>query len=139
MSPKINAINFGGAATDEPVSNDLFILDQRTGQRRHKKANEHYSKYVTQLYFSVRAAVESRQVRDLPKKVAEEFCMREWYMVHGDRYELETKLECKERMGESPNFADSAAVAMQAAIKLGFLIESLKVDETSDATTGFMA
>ncbi len=131
MSPKINAINFGGAATDEPVSNDLFILDQRTGQRRHKKANEHYSKYVTQLYFSVRAAVESRQVRDLPKKVAEEFAMREWYMVHGDRYELETKLECKERMGESPNFADAAAVATQAAIKLGFLIESLKVENTS--------
>ncbi len=133
MSPKINAINFGGAATDEPVSNDLFVLDPRTGQRRHKKANEHYSKYVTQLYFSVRAAVESRQVRDLPRKVAEEFCMREWYMVHGDRYELETKLECKERLGESPNFADSAAVAMQAAIKLGFLIESLKVENPNSA------
>ncbi len=129
LSPKINAINFGGAATDRPVSNDLFILDERTGQRRHKKSSEHYSKYVTQLWFSVRAAVESSQIRDFPKKVAQEFAMREWYMVHGDRYELETKIECKERMGESPNFADAAAVAMEGALRLGFLIESLRVED----------
>jgi len=131
MSPRINAVNFGGAATERPVSNDLFIFDERTGQRRHKKANEHYSKYVTQLWFSVRAAVESKQVRDLPKKVAEEFCMREWYMVHGDRYELETKIECKERIGVSPNYADACAVCLEGALRLGFQIERLKV-ETPD-------
>lgn len=129
MSPRINAINFGGAATDRPVSNDLFVLDPKTGQRRLKRCNEHYSKYVTQLWFSVRAAVESRQIREFPKVVAQEFSMREWYFVNGDRFELETKEECKERMGESPNNADAAAICVEGALRLGFQIERLRVQD----------
>jgi len=128
---EVNAVNFGGAATDRPVSNDTFTFDEKTQTRRLKKASEHYSKYVTQAWFSIRQAVESYQVREMPEEVVSELSMREWRFVNGNRYELETKAECKERMGQSPNKADAAAVALEGAQRLGFIIERLKVDENS--------
>jgi len=127
LSPSINAINFGGAATDRPVSNDLFIFDERTQQRRLKKCNEHYSKFVSELAFSVRAVVESGQARTFPLPAAEEFQKRKWTFVYGDRYELESKVDYKERnQSKSPNYSDSVMVAVEGARRLGFVIERLK-------------
>jgi len=127
LSPSINAINFGGAATDRPVSNDLFIFDERTQQRRLKKCNEHYSKFVTQLAFQVRALVESGQARKFPLTAAEEFQKRKWTFVYGDRYELESKIEYKERnQSKSPNYSDSTMVAIEGSLRQGFVIERLK-------------
>ena len=48
--------------------------------------------------------------------------------TNGNRYELETKAECKERMGSSPNKADAVAVMLEGAQRLGFIIERMKVD-----------
>jgi len=127
LSPSINAINFGGSATDRPVSNDLFIFDERTQQRRLKKCNEHYSKFVSELAFSVRAVVESGQARTFPLPAAEEFQKRKWTFVYGDRYELESKVDYKERnQSKSPNYSDSVMVAVEGARRLGFVIERLK-------------
>lgn len=127
LSPDINAINFGGSATPRPVSNDLLVFDERTQQRRLKMASEHYSKFVTELAFSVRAVVESGQARMFPMPAAEEFQKRKWEFVYGDRYELETKDEYKKRtQGKSPNYSDSAMVAVEGARRLGFVIERLK-------------
>jgi len=128
---EVNAVNFGGSATDRPVSNDTFTFDEKTQTRRLKKASEHYSKYVTQAWFSIRQAVESYQVREMPEDVVSELSMREWRFTNGNRYELETKAECKERMGQSPNKADAAAVALEGAQRLGFIIERMKVDDNS--------
>lgn len=126
MSASVNAVNFGGQATDRPVSNDFFIYDEKDKMRRLKKCSEHYSKYVSQLWFSVRAAVECAQIRELPEEAANEFYAREWAFVHGDRYELETKAEMKERLGYSPNYADAASICLEGAQRLGFVIEKLK-------------
>lgn len=127
MSPAINAINFGGTATPRPVSNDLFIFDEKLQQKRLKTCYEHYSKFVTELAFSVRAVVESGQARTFPMLSAEEFQKRKWEYVYGDRYELETKLEYKERTsGKSPNYSDSTMIAVEGARRLGFVIERLK-------------
>lgn len=128
LSTEINAVNSGGVATDRPVSNDLFTYDEITKQRRLKKCSEHYSKFVTEMWFCVRAVVDSRQARNFPRNVAEEFAMREWYFVNRDRYELETKLDCKKRMGQSPNEADATAIAVEGARRLGFIIERLRGD-----------
>lgn len=127
LSPAINAINFGGSATQRPVSNDLFVFDERTQQRRLKMCSEHYSKFVTQLAFDVRMLVESGQARMFPMPAAEEFQKRKWRFVYGDRYELETKLEYKERnQSRSPNFSDSVMIGVFAALKTGFEIKRLK-------------
>ncbi len=124
LSPGINAINFGGVATDRPVSNDLFIFDENTQQRRLKVCSEHYSKFVTELAFAVRDLVMCGQARLFPQAAAEEFQRRKWRYVYGDRYELESKMEFKERnSSKSPNNADSCMIAVEGARRLGFVIE----------------
>ena len=127
LSPAINAINFGGSPTDRPVSNDLFIWDDKLQQNRLKKCSEHYSKFVTELAFSVREVVLSNQARKFPLPAAEEYQKRKWRMVYGNLYELETKVEYKERnQSRSPNYSDSTMVAIEGARRRGFQIERLK-------------
>lgn len=127
LSPAINAINFGGSATERPVSNDLFVYDEKTQQNRLKKCSEHYSKFVTELSFSVREIVLSNQARTFPLFAAEEFQKRKWSLVYGEKYELESKVEYKERNNsKSPNYSDSVMVAVEGARRRGFQIERLK-------------
>jgi hypothetical protein len=127
LSSEINAVNFGGTATSRPVGNDTYIFDDRLKERRLKTCYEHYSRFVTELWFSVRLLVQCRQARKFPREAAEEFGRREWNYVSQDRYELETKDDYKLRNGgESPNNADSLAIAVEGARRLGFEIKSLR-------------
>lgn len=131
FSTLANAINFGGPATDRPVSADDFIYDEKEKKRRLKKCNEAYSKFVTELNYSVRMVVEAQQMREIPESVVREFEMREWYKVTGDRIELETKAETKKRMGQSPDEADWLAIAIEGARRRGFMIEGINLNGTS--------
>jgi hypothetical protein len=129
LSPEVNAVNFGGTATNRPVSNDTFVFDERTRERRPKTCYEHYSKFVTELWFSVRLLVHSRQARKFPRAAAEEFGRREWRYVYNDRFELESKDDYKLRNGgESPNNGDSAVIAIEGARRLGFEIRAMKTN-----------
>lgn len=130
FSPECNAVNFGGPATDRPVSADDWVIDSVTKQRRLKRCNEAYSKFVTELWWSVRMVVESEQMTELPESVMREFEMREWTKVAGDRYELETKVETKKRMGESPDEADWLSIGVEGARRLGFVIRRLPSAQT---------
>ena len=124
LSPAITAVNFGGTATERPVNNELFIFDEKTQQRRLKTSYEHYSKFVSELAFAVRDLVMCKQARLFPMPAAEEFQKRKWRFVYGDRYELESKIEYKERnASKSPNFSDSIMIAVEGARRLGFPIE----------------
>jgi hypothetical protein len=126
MSPDVNAVNFGGAATERPVGNDMMVFDQKTQMRIPKTWYQHVSKFVTELHFVVRLLAQCRQLRKFPREAAEEFGRREWRYVYGDRYELETKAEYKVRYsGESPNHADSLVIACEGARRLGFAIENM--------------
>jgi hypothetical protein len=130
LSPEVNAVNFGGTATQRPVDNETYVFDERTRERRLKTCYEHYSRFVTELWFSVRLLVQCRQARKFPRAAAEEFGRREWRYVSNDRYELETKPEYKLRNnGESPNMADSAAICVEGARRLGFEIRNLRANE----------
>lgn len=129
-SASVNPIEFGGSPTDRPVCNDLFLLDPKTGQRRLKRADEHYSKKVTELWFSLRYAGESKQLRSLPNSVLDELSRREWYMVRGDKYELESKEDYKERYGISPDYGDVAVIAVEGARRRGFQISRLEIKQT---------
>lgn len=124
LSSSVNAVNAGGPATTRPVSDDLFVDDESRGlgAKRLKRCDEHYSKFITEMYFSVRLLVECKQARELPKSVVKEFSEREWVWARGTRYELETKEDFKLRCHYSPNKADAAAIAVEGARRLGFQI-----------------
>lgn len=126
MSPAVNAVNFGGTATERPVGNDMMVFDHKTQTRRSKTWYEHVSKFVTELHFVVRLLAQCRQLRKFPRAAAEEFGRREWQYVYGDRYELENKDKYKLRNGgESPNYADSLVIGVEGARRLGFAIENM--------------
>jgi hypothetical protein len=129
FSPDVNAVNFGGSPTKRPVSADEYVIDRETGAKRLKRCDEHYIKFVTELWFSVRLAVMGRQIRELPRDVAEEFYLREWTKEKGDRYELEKKEDTKDRTGVSPDLGDWLAILIEGARRLGFMIESLPEHE----------
>jgi len=122
IGTEVNAVNFQGPATNRPMAADEFVFDKTTNTRRLKLCNEAYSKFVTELWWSVRLIVESGQMREIPEEVVEEFSMREWTKVSGDRYELESKRDMKERIGYSPDYADWCAIACEGARRLGFSI-----------------
>lgn len=132
MSPEVNAVNFGGTATERPVDNNTFVYDQRIQARRLKTWYEHVSKFVTELWFVVRLLAQCRQSRMFPREAAEEFGRRIWNYVSNDRYELETKDDYKLRNGgESPNHADSLVIAVEGARRLGFTIENIPDGDTA--------
>lgn len=133
MTSAINAISFGGPATPRPVCNDLFVKDPQTGNRRLKTCHEHYSKFVTELWFTVKELVDSGQARNFPMPTAEEFEARTYEWVSGDRYEIETKADFKKRMSYSPNRADAAVIAVEGARRLGFVIERMKTGEEEES------
>ena len=126
MSPDVNAVNFGGTATERPVDNSTFVWDERTQSKRLKTWREHVSKFVTELWFVVRLLAQCRQARMFPRAAAEEFGRRIWSYVSENRYELEKKEDYKLRnSGESPNHADSLVIAVEGARRLGFTIEAI--------------
>lgn len=124
-SAYVNPVEFGGRPTERPVTADHYFTDPVTKERRLKRCDEHYSKFVTELWFSVRYATESSQLRGLPEDVMDEGAMREWKMVKGDKIEIETKAEMKERMGRSPDLFDWLATALEGARRLGFQIQRI--------------
>ena len=123
-SAECNPVEFGGPPTERPVCKDMFVYDQKTRGRRLKTCAEHYKKFVTELWFSVAYAIEAEQVRELPEDVMEEGAMREWRLV-GDKKEIETKEEMKERVGRSPDLFDWLAIAVEGARRRGFEIDRL--------------
>lgn len=123
--PGVNAVEFGGPATQRPVSQDHWTFDQELHVRRLKRCDEEYKKFVTELWFSVRYAIMSGQVRELPRETMAEGCQREWRTVQGDRHELETKAEMKERTNKSPDLFDALAIAVEGARRRGFQISKL--------------
>lgn len=133
-SAMTNPVEAGGKATDRPVSLDTYIVDPKTKVKRLKKCVEHYSKLVSEFWFSVRYAVQSQQIRGMTEEVLEEFCMREWDRVAGDRIEIEPKQDMKERTGRSPDLADWCAGVLEMARRKGFQISKL-ANEAERKTT----
>ncbi len=129
-SAYVNPVEFGGKPTDRPVSASLKIRDKDTGQMRLKLCSEHYSKFVTELWYSVRYVIEAGQMRELKDDLIDEGARREWKMVKGDKIEIETKEDMKERVNISPDLFDALATGIEGARRMGFLIGSLDTGTT---------
>lgn len=116
-------IDSGAQPSDRPVRHDLFIIDNN--QRRYKRCDEHYSKFVSELWFSVAEVIQSKQLRELAKPTMQEGCMRMYSVVKGSKLEVESKDDMKERMGKSPDLFDQLAIGVEMARRLGFKIERI--------------
>lgn len=130
-SAQCNPVEFGGTATDRPVSNNLFTYDPATQHRRLVLCREHYDRFVSELWYQFRYAVESSQVRSLPEEVMDELCMRKWERTKNNRISVETKQKMKERIGRSPDLGDWACLCLEGARRLGFEIQKLPNGEVT--------
>lgn len=117
-SPEVEAVDCGGTPTDESVSADI-----------PKSCKDYYSKRISQIWFSVRLAVEAGQVRGLTEGAVLEFSSREWTVVGANKIEVEPKLKMKEKIGRSPDEADAIAIGFWGARQRGFQIARLKPDK----------
>jgi hypothetical protein len=137
-SNNCNPVEFGGAPTKRPVTMDTFTIDRVTQQRRLKRCDEHYSKFVTELWYSLRYAIEADQMRGLPEDVMNELCMRQWESVANDKKEAESKLEMKERTRKSPDLGDWAAIILEGARRRGFQISRLGGEPKKDSSPSWL-
>src|SRR5262249_13868031 len=94
-SPNVRPIDFGGPASNRRVSGNIDRL-----------CRDYYSKFVTELWFSLRLTVESGQFRGMTEDVMLEGCTREWTMVAGNKIEVEPKEVMKGRTSRSPDLFD---------------------------------
>ena len=121
-------VDSGGRPTSRAVRSGLFV-DQADsyGQiiKRLKRCDEHYSKFVSEAWFSVRYVIEAGQMRDLPEDVMMEGCGRKYEPVAGNKIEVEPKDKMKERGLKSPNKFDALAIAVEGARQRGFVIGKL--------------
>lgn len=97
-SPDILRVEFGGRASDDPVSD-----------ANPRKASEEYLNRVSELWYSFRVLVQNGQVRELDDLAAQEFCKR-FYDMRGNYIRVESKSEMKARTGKSPDDADAVVV-----------------------------
>lgn len=100
-------VEFGGAPSDKPSSS----ADPRP-------ANEVYDRRVTELWYSCREFLISEQLKGLVDDDIIQFCSRE-YTIKKPKYVLDTKEECKEKIGRSPDDADAICVLVELARTLG--------------------
>jgi hypothetical protein len=80
------------------------------------------------MWFSVREAIESEQIRELDNDTMDEGCLRIYKTVKGDRLEVEPKDEFIERTGKSPDLFDATAILVEGARRRGFKINRIGVE-----------
>ncbi|HEX6827223.1 MAG TPA: Hint domain-containing protein [Nitrospiraceae bacterium] len=110
-SPSVNSIDFGGQPSDRPAIGGIDVT-----------CKNYYSKFVTELWYSLRLTIEAGQFRGMTNDLMYELCCREWKRVSGNKIEVETKEDTKRKVGRSPDLADFAACALEGARQRGFII-----------------
>lgn len=114
-SVQVNSIDCGGKPSERNVSANIPV-----------KCCDYYSKFITELWFSVRLTIEAEQFRGMTEEVMLEGCQREWKMVGANKTEVETKEEMKAKTGRSPDLFDALAIGIEGARRRGFIINRLR-------------
>lgn len=107
----INKCNFGGAATERRVKNS-----------DSEAANELFDRFVSELWWSVRAWMEEGLVGGVTghfKDLREQLCARQYETVKDKKISIEPKKEMKERLGYSPDEADAFAMLIELLRRKG--------------------
>lgn len=122
-------IDSGMQPTRRPVRFDLFV--EENGVKRLKRCDEHYTKFITEGWFSVREAIESGQVRNLDLATIKEGQSRKFTKNNQAKFEVEPKEDMKKRLGRSPDLFDNLMVGVEGARRLGFQIKRLGITTTA--------
>jgi hypothetical protein len=122
FSSKVQMVDFGGKPSEEMVSSDIQI-----------PCREYYLNKVTELWYSTRLVIDSGQFRQLDEETMREGCMREYTKSNaGNRIQVETKAEFKEKSGFSPDRFDALVTGIEGAKRLGFRIKRQRPEPTDD-------
>lgn len=132
------AVDSGARPSKRPVREDLFVEEK--GVKRLKRCDEHYSKFVSEMWFSVRMAILCQQMRGMLPDVIAEGCARIYEMASGNKVEVESKNPSdpkkkdtlKRRLGKSPDLFDCLVIGLEGARQRGFKIRRLGSSKDSD-------
>lgn len=113
-------VDSGMKATSRPVRFDLFVEDGNG--KRLKRCDEHYTKGISELWFSVREAIQSQQIRGMDMETVQEGQSRKFTRNNQAKIEVEPKDEMKKRLGKSPDYFDNLAIGVEGARQMGFKI-----------------
>lgn len=106
-SPDFLRVQFGGAASDRPVSASKKV-----------PAKHLFASRVSELWFCGKELVRCKQLKNIPNEVAKEMCLRQYDTIkgeHGLRMRAEAKLDYKRRNGHSPDHADAYFIMLDLA------------------------
>lgn len=117
-------VQFGGKASDRRVS----MNSRLTGE-------ELYMNRVSEIWFVGKELLRTRQIYGLTADLAKEMCGRRYEMVKSGtlRVKVESKIDLKQRVGQSPDMADAAFIALDLARARHGLVA---VDPPKDTDTG---
>jgi hypothetical protein len=113
-SAYVVGVEFGGKPSERPVT--WIPLAQKV------LCCDYYSKFVSELWYSVRLTIESRQFRGMTEEMMAEGCMREWGLVSSNKVEVEPKEKMKIKCGRSPDLFDGLVTGVELARRHGFVI-----------------
>lgn len=126
-SPEFLRVQFGGRASDRPVS----------ASKRTPACDLFYNR-VSELWFGGKELIRCKQIHGIPNEIASEMCMRAYDTVKGTnglRMRAESKNTFRVRNGRSPDHADAFFVMLEGARQRHSLIamEPVKADDVGSA------
>jgi hypothetical protein len=99
-------VDFGGRASDRPVSS-----------ADREKSSVRFANRVSELWSVGKELIRCDQLRGITKEMADEMTSRRYKDTKaqdgGSRIKVESKVEMKQRIGRSPDVADSAFVLLE--------------------------
>lgn len=103
-SPEVLGVQFGGKASELPVS----ISDNTLSSDR-------YVNRVSELWFGAKELIRTGQFKGVDRELAKEMCARKYSTKKGTslRMEVESKTDMKARTGASPDLADAAMILIE--------------------------
>lgn len=113
-SAQVNSIDSMGKPSERMVSEQIQV-----------KCCDYYSKAVTQFWYDMRHCIEAQQFRGLTQDAMNEGCIREFKQVSGNRIEVESKEDMKEKSGRSPDLFDAICYGLHGACQRGFIISKI--------------
>lgn len=106
-SSEIHQIEFGGKPSDKVASED-----------DNRPAHEVYDRRVTELWYSSRSLLMAGQLKGLDRESVIELSSRE-IEYKNKKLKLDTKEECKDKIGRSPDDADAIALLVELSRRHG--------------------
>ena len=118
---EIIRVEFGGVPSDRTLNEE----DRRT-------CREVYFNRVAELWHRAREFMLSGQLRGVDASTAIEFCNRTFDDLKQKKVKLQTKLEMKSYFGRSPDLADAAVLAIEAAQHHGLDLNSVSMTDPKE-------